>query len=322
MAVPAYHLRTNKAVERFLFIQLLKNIIPLKDCNNYTYCSLGGPYMHDFRLIHENFPRMKMISIEKDADVYKRQKFNLPSGDITLLKDDLSSYLSTFTPVNDSYVFWLDYTALRYSYFEDYKKLLTKLPAGSVIKITFRCEPSAYLNKGHDRKKTNGDYVRDKEIEFKNWFSNVLPGNFTRVPRAQKGFAKLLTKMLKIASQQALPKASKGNIVVPASDFYYRDGAGIYTFTGVIADMDSAADVRQSISHLKYANTGWRKNPKLINIPVLSSKERLHLQADLPCKGGQLQKNLGFKIGANSLEQLKQYAEYYKEYPYFIQGII
>lgn len=322
MGTPAYHLRTNKAIDRFLFLEVIRNLVSLKDSGEYSYCSFGGPYLDDFRLVHESFPKMELVSIEQSQDVYKRQKFNLPSGNIQLLNTELNSFLSTFTPTDKKYIFWLDYTSLRYSQFEEFKRLITQLPEGSIVKVTFQCEPQLYLNKRSDQKDKDGNYVKDKEANFRSWFQNIMPPEIQRLPRSRIDFAKLLTSMIRIAAQQALPNTGVGNILIPATNMYYKDVGGIFTFTGIVTNAANAKAVKSALKHLDYTNTSWRKKPLEIDIPVLSTKERLHLQSDLPCAGGKLQKKLGYKIGENSLDQLKQYSKFYREYPYFIRAVI
>src|SRR5579859_4098219 len=162
MTPPAYHLRTNKAIDRLMFIEAIRRVAPPGELAQYTYYGFGGPYLEDFRLLHENFPAMKMISIEKDAEVYKRQSFHLPTGQIKLRRLDLQSFLARYDSRDKRCVFWLDYTGLEYSQFEEFMLLLTKVSTDSVIKITLRASPGDYVKEGKD------------EI-FKEKFAAVLP---------------------------------------------------------------------------------------------------------------------------------------------------
>lgn len=80
MSHPPYHLRHNKAVDRFLFIDLISKINEVSNgaIASYTYHSLGGPFLEDFKLMHHYFPLINMVCIEKDLETHKRQKFNCP----------------------------------------------------------------------------------------------------------------------------------------------------------------------------------------------------------------------------------------------------
>jgi hypothetical protein len=86
---PPYHLRLNKAVDRFLLIELLRKLderLPIAFTKESVYCGFGGPYLEDIRLFHEYFPNMKLYSIEKDEELHKRQLFHKPCNKVELQK--------------------------------------------------------------------------------------------------------------------------------------------------------------------------------------------------------------------------------------------
>ena len=63
-----------------------------------------------------------------------------------------------------------------------------------------------------------------------------------------------------------------------------------------------------------------------INVPVLSTKERLRLQPLLPYtnSGKNLGKRLGYHIGYNrekTKELLRHYAKFHRQVPRFIRGV-
>lgn len=323
MSSPAYHLRTNKAVDRFLFQEIIRQQIDLKDMAGYTYHGFGGPYLDDFRLIHESFPEMKMVSIERDNDVFRRQRFNRPSGNIKLVHNDLHSFLSRFSAEKKKCIFWLDYTSLEYSQFEEFRMLLEKASSGSIVKITLQAEPRNHHNKSYDAKDEKGNYITDKNEKFRNTFRDVLPDTSAAIPRDPIQFSRLLQDMLHLAAQRSLPYVDGGLNFQPISSFYYKDGVGIFTLTGVVCRSSEKAEIKERMACWKWPNFCWRKDPVQIDIPVLSTKERLHLQSDLPCAARHLIKRLGYKIdGENSLSQMKQYAEFYRQYPYFIRAAV
>ena len=66
---PAYHLRPNKAVDRLVFLEILRVLeLLVSSLDEYTYIGFGGPYLEDFRLIAQMFPTLEMISIEEDEE--------------------------------------------------------------------------------------------------------------------------------------------------------------------------------------------------------------------------------------------------------------
>lgn len=309
MTPPAYHLRTNKAIDRLMFLEAIRRLAHPSESGNYTYYGFGGPYLDDFRLLHENFPDMRMVSVEKDGDVYKRQAFHVPSAHIKRKRLDLKTFLANYEARDRKSIFWLDYTGLEYSQFEEFILLLTKVAAGSMIKITLRAKPSEYHGKAE---------------QFQQKFSAVLPSSAVVPPSSHEGFAKLLQDMLQIASQQALPTGI-GVVFQPVCSFHYRDGVGIFTLAGVVCAKEDRKAMRERYEKWSFANLRWAK-PRKIDVPYLSTKERLHLQQFLPCQqriGSTLIQALGYKIDSDrsvTLEQMKQYGEFYLQYPHFIRA--
>jgi hypothetical protein len=311
MTPPAYHLRTNKAIDRFMFIEAIRRLVRPNEISEYTYYGFGGPYLEDFRLLHEHFPAMQMVSIEKFEEIYKRQKFHLPTGKIKLRRTDLQSFLARYDPRDKRSIFWLDYTGLEYSQFEEFKLLLTKVTSGSVVKITLRATPN--------------DFKSEQQQEvFRQKFAEVLPSTGVTPPRDFELFANLLQEMLQIASQQALPSGT-GFAYQPISSFCYSDRAGILTLTGVVCAKNERKHIKAQFVGWPSANLFWAK-PKHIDVPFLSTKERLHLQQHLPCvrdRGRSLIRVLGYRIDEDrtaALEQMKQYADFYLQYPYFMRA--
>lgn len=314
MTTPAYHLRTNKAIERLLFIESLRHLVEPAKASNYTYYGFGGPFLDDFRLIHENFPLMSMVSLEREGEVFKRQEFHLPNGKIKLRKCEFSDFLSEFNPDEKPCIIWLDYTKLRYGSFEDFMQLLPMLPDGSIVKITLRAEHTDYQSK-------------DKKQLFMDWFSKVIPAGVKSPPFGFENFCLLLQDMLQIASQRAFFDASDVSFQ-PISTFCYKDRAGIMTLTGQICSKERKVESIRRFKGWRYSNLYWKKKPLKIEVPYLSTKERLYLQSLMPCESAPvrtIKKALGYTIhedAAVSSLQLKQYSEFYGQYPHFIRAFL
>jgi hypothetical protein len=312
MRHPAYHLRTNKAIDRFMLLEALRHLVQPNDQRKYTYYGFGGPYLEDFRLVHENFPRMHLVSLESDPETYKRQKFHAPCRKIRLVPLDFRSFLARYDSRDRKSIFWLDYTGLEYSQVEDFMSLLGKVARGSVIKVTLRAEPSDFLQE-------------EQEDDFKEKFAAVLPSSDVAVPHESERLACLLQDIMRIAAQQALPSAM-GVVYQPISSFYYKDGDGIFTLAGAVCARDGLARARALFSDWPFANLDWGK-PRRIDVPFLSTKERLHLQRHLPCArdaGSRLHDVLKYSIDddrESALGKMAQYADFYNYYPYFMKAI-
>ncbi|MGH9556799.1 MAG: O-methyltransferase [Terriglobales bacterium] len=318
MRHPPYPLRTNKAVDRFMLIEAIRQLGKPTELAQYTYYGLGGPYLEDFRSLHESFPELKMVSFERNAETIKQQRFHQPCGPIQIRHVDVTSFIARYDSKNKKSIFWLDYDKLVYSQFDDFMTLLGKVAPDSIVKITLRAEPSDYLgNDAKDREK--------KDDEFRRKFSAVLPRSDVTPPPELEKFAGLLQEMAQVAAQKALPSGT-GFAYQPISSFCYKDGAGIFTLTGIVSERSRLRSVRSRFSSLKVANLDWAE-PKLIDVPFLSTKERLHLQKHLPCVGDagrKLLRVLGYRIDndrPSAVAKMKQYADFYRYYPHFVRAI-
>ncbi len=324
MRHPAYHLRPNKTADRFAFIEAIKRLERLSKggLGDYTYHGFGGPYLEDFRLLYEFCPDIGMVSIEHEEETYKRQKFHLPCRTLKLVKGDAKSYIAHYDPGNMKSVFWLDYTGLEYDYFEDFKALLGTVVENSMVKITLRCEPKDYK----DYQASQDKNKRQKAEEFRAKFAAVMANPSADPPMSKLDFARLLQEMLQVAAEQALPPTATNLIFAPVSSFYYSDGTGIVTLTGIVCQSANKSELELAFDDWKFSNLTWG-DPKLIDVPVLSTKERLHLQRLLPSSattGKTLREKLGYLIDNNipkTEAALQQYADFHRYSPYVLRGV-
>lgn len=306
---PPYHLRLNKAIERFIFIDAIRKLERFGDLSEYTYYGLGGPYLEDFRLLYEFCPGIGMVSIEEKPDTLKRQKFHQVCKTLRLVGAEISTFLAEYESANEKSIFWLDYTKLNLGAFEDFKVLLEKVAANSIVKLTLQAMPKDY---------------KDKGAKFREQFGAFMPDPLANPPFILEDYVLLLQDMLQIASQQVLP-ATGEMTYQPLTSFFYADGATMFTLTGIVCRRSDQKRIRGLFKNWHYANLDWDA-PTQISIPFLSTKERLHLQRHLPLKqntGRRLLKVLGYTLDedeANSIVMLKQYADFYKYYPFFVKA--
>ena len=322
MRAPPYHLRPNKAADRFAFIEAITRLGRLADngLTQYTYFGFGGPYLEDFRLLYEYCAEIQMMSFEIDEEVYKRQKMHLPCRKLKLRFEDMSSFIKRYDPGESKSVFWLDYTKLRYEYFSEFVALLGTVSEYSMIKITLRAEPQQFWVFGRPPR------PRKREIQdFRERFEDVLPHPDATPSKVFETLACQVQEMVRMASEQAFPPSATNMVFVPVSSFCYSDSTGIFTLTGVVCDKANSKAVFDAFGDWEFANLTWNP-PKLISVPVLSTQERLHLQRLLPTKknvGKRLRTRLGYLIEENiedTEDALEQYATFHRYSPYFIRG--
>ena len=304
MKHPPYHLRVNKAIDRFLLIEILDILKKHCDISNYTYYGFGGPFLEDCRLIHNRCPEIKTVSIETNQETRKRQEFHRFSKILDLKFENFTNFLANFSSTGRE-IFWLDYTDLKFGHFEDFMSILGKVPEKSIVKMTIRAEP----------------YRKEWE-EFYREYVQILPASVKKTDIERRiPFIKLLQKMTQIASQQALPASGK-SIFQLLDSSYYSDQTHMLSITGIVCNKSEVSKIQQWFENWHFANLEW-DDPRRIDVPILSTKERLHLEKYLPTRektGRSLSRALGYKIDNSQkehIEKLKQYEEFYQYYPYF-----
>jgi len=309
---PAYHLRPNKAVDRLIFLDAIQRLDRLHPLEAYTYYGFGGPYLEDFRLIYERHPDIRIVSIEQNLEVVKRQRFHRPCKTLRLENTDLRSFVTAFDPEDRLGIFWLDYTNLSYSNFQEFSALITKLVPDSLVKVTFRAEWRDFA-KG------------SKADEFRRKFGTLMPDSSINPPKSCEAFVELVQNMLRIATERALPAASDMTYL-PLCTFYYSDGTFMFTATGLICARSEQVAISDKFKRWKFASLNW-SSPKRINVPTLTTKERLHLQELLPCTkdtGRVLRQRMGYLIEPTEAEtesQMVQYELYHRYYPYVMRAV-
>jgi hypothetical protein len=315
---PPYHLRVNKAVDRFVFLEAVRMLAQSGRVPALTYYGFGGPFLDEFRFLYETCPSIRMVSIEENEEILKRQRFHVPCRKLELVHDQSSSYLARLSPGQGGGAFWLDYTGLEYQAFDDLMVVLEKTQGTSLVKVTLRAEPKDFEDDALES--------RDAKVErFQRAFGNVLPQQSVSPPTRHADFAAMLQEMVRVACQKALT-GFVGKECLPLTSFYYADGVGMYTFTGVVCPTADKTGVRARFQGLPFANSSWLP-PTRIDVPQLSTKERLHLQRHLP-RRGQVGKRLRTALGylvdntqADTEYALGQYAEFHRCSPYFMKAI-
>ena len=311
MKHPPYHLRVNKEIDRFLLVEIIGVLKEYCGISDYTYYGFGGPFLQDCRLIHSRCPEIKIVSIERDEDTFKRQKFHSFSKNLDLIYEDFDNFVANSSS-NGREIFWLDYTNLELGHFDDFKSILRRVSGNSVVKITVPAEtPSNVGAKNSD----------SKWETFQEIYDEVLPSTAGQgdIERTQN-FINLLQEMIQMASQQAFSDSGESTFQLLNSS-YYKDSTRMLGITGIVCNKDRVSEIRKWFKGWKFANLDWGA-PRKISVPTLSIKERLYLEKYLPTTkktGLALSRVLGYRIdeGEEHIEQLKQYEEFHQYYPYF-----
>ena len=311
MTQPAYRLRPNKAVERFLFVEAVQRMAQLKDLSECTYYGFGGAFLEDFRMLNDFFAELGLVSIEEKGEVVKRQQFHLPRRDIRLRHMAFRSFLRSYTSGGEKSIFWLDYTKLLWSEIDDFMSVLQKVEPWSMVKITVRAQPRDFKSPG----------------KLRGRFARILPAGVADPPGSPSAFASVILQMLRIATQRAVANYPD-RVFQPVSSFFYNDATPMVTLTGMVCPPGDVGEIVGTFGTWDFANLTWAP-PTRISVPALSTKERLKLQSVLPCDDSAsklLQLALGYMLGDGGTrdttqQQLQQYAVFQKYFPYYMSAI-
>jgi hypothetical protein len=308
---PGYNLRIGKATDRLLFREMLSRLSTTLHFDEYRYVGLGGPFLEDFRLLHESFPEMRMTSIERTKQVWHRQKFHKPCRQIELLNRDVDYYFANVHKETEPAIVWLDYTDLHHRRLRELWGIIPRLAPGSLLRITLRAKGTDEID--HDvRKKWAKDLFG--QFEPPNTVEELDTGPFAYV---------LLRAIKRVIDDVSVQIVDAKFHLLQA--FVYDDGTPMLTFCGLIASQAMGQGVRAALRNWQFRNFKWSE-PYQLRLPALSLKERLFLEPLLPSNRGsgrELHKKLGYSIEESkqrSIQALDQYRQLAGAYPRFIRA--
>src|SRR4051794_25570909 len=110
MSEVSYELRPTKAIVRSILVDTLGRLAPIAPLADYQYVGFGAVEFFDFDLVHRRLGVHKLISIESEANLIPRCRFNRPFKGIEVLSGMSLTILPTLDWSGLSIV-WLDYTS-------------------------------------------------------------------------------------------------------------------------------------------------------------------------------------------------------------------
>ncbi len=315
-----YQLRTNKAVERQLFVDLLRQLDrALHFETGFEYVSMGGPFLEDFRLLHEAFPSLPMTCVEQNIEVLKRQRFNKPHTKITYKHTAIEEFIDLYQP-NSKLIAWLDYTSSAQlpQQLGAVQDLLAKLPSVSVVKITLNAHAAAAPMSGE---KTLPSTER-RLLNLREKFGH-LPLDWLDISLMDaRPFPRVVARLLQLSIAECIAGLPEF-CFRPICLFEYADGQRMLTVSGLFGHTSEVERVVRSsrIAQWPFYSMGWI--PKEISIPDLSTRERMFVRQLLPGlqgNGKDIRRKLRFDIAESPQDSerlLDQYLRFYRHMPYF-----
>lgn len=299
-----FSLRAAKSIERKMIAETLLRLDRLAPLSSYRYVGFGSIFFADFLVFHRRLGITSMLSIEEQAVHEERFKFNLPLGCVDLdFRHSNQALPSLDWSVRN--IVWLDYDSqLDIPALGDVEAVAGQAGPWSVLIITVNAHPA------------------EVEQRLKQLTTNVSP---ERIPvhvtaeahLAGWNLAKVSRRIINAAIESAL--ADRNAPLGEAEkirfrqlfNFHYADGPKMLTVGGVFyRAADAALLGKCSFEELNHVAAG--DEPVNITVPVLTTREVLHLSAQLP--GGE--EDLA-SPGISSAD-LARFTHMYRYYPLFI----
>lgn len=312
-----YHLRPSKAIDRNLFMDLLTRVGRFKNISDYRYIGFGGPFLEDFKAIHASLRLTKMMSIESDENVGRRQKFNRPLSCVEITHQTSAELVADFDFYEDCIV-WLDYTepAKIGEQLAELEALVAKLQSGSVFKITVNAAAAALGNCSPEE-----DLQEYRVNRASRLLGDYGPAVISTEEVTSKYYPNLLLKAIEAAAKRGVI-GRKGYVVVPLTCFSYSDGQTMLAVSGmVLRKSDEPNFLRDTrLDHWEFTAADWG-DLREISVPAMSIKERIFVESMLPnSNSDEIEGAMGFHFSANRADSsrlLANFAKYYRMYPWY-----
>lgn len=351
MMPPPYHLRLNKAVDRFMLVDILR-CFTKTELKKYRYLGLGGPFLEDIKLLDSFFPSLRTISFEANDQIFRRQKFNRPTRLVRLEYGDMITKIEEYSNGNNPLIVWYDSTQATNEIFDGFISLLGHVSNRSIVRVTMRiarrevppekklmmsltsalrtrisglaCAKAERLALEQDVERIVKEQIEDLTAQKSELdsISRYLPSNYKQLLNEENGLLRVLFKAIHRAVVEVFPSGC-GRTFRLLNASYYSDNTKMLSVTGaVLSDFEEDIFMKR-FKGTVFESAKWDSTPMEIDMPILTPKERLCLNAIMPvCRdpGKRLCKKLGFEIDTKpgkSESEMEMYNKYYRYYPMF-----
>jgi len=312
-----YDLRPAKQVERRIFIesfQLLAEAgFPIRD---YQYTGMGSIHFVDFAMFHKYLGISRLVSVEIEADIDERLKFNTPyAGCVEVISNQpIGEYIPKLAK-DRMHVLWLDYdNVLSGEMLRDVAQATTLLSDSSVLLVTVETEPPKYEEGKRKGQKMDAKDTRMYFEEVVEGFADYLVDTWTDDAFEWDKLPDINALLLKKAIAEGL-KGRPSGCFIPLFHFLYSDGHRMLTMGGVVGIEKDRRKIKKSrLAKMDYVSLSFDEGPFWISIPKITRKEKLHLDSNMPAKPGWKPKE--FEMSDQDVEN---YRKIYRFFPSFAE---
>lgn len=311
-----YRLRPNKAVDRELFAMALSRILPILECARYTYIGMGGPFLDDFRLLHNRLGITKMICCDNDKDTHLRQRFNSPYSFIDYRHERIENLVASM-PFLDPIICWLDFTTPSElgKQIEVFGNLVEEVPFYSILRITLNAKPTLDED---DKPSPTGNLdiiLSNRKDMFMSTLGELSPSNPGKDMFMVENYGKLLLQTIDRHLKKLLETSSSRSFKWLLCT-HYADGQPMVTACCIVFERKEEPEVIQSIN--KIFDT-WEFNsspaePLILDVPILSAIEKLFMESYSDAKD-----LMNYKLPKSKLkvDPFLSFRQFYRVYSYY-----
>lgn len=336
-----YQLRPHKAIERNLFLMLLRKLDRVNgiELSNYRYVGFGAAFLEDFKALHSELGIEKMHCIEMDEFAFSRQQFNKPFDFIELYETNSTAYINDYFKEDCSQIVWWDYAAPKYlrESLNDIELTAQKVNNLDILKFTFNADILSFINTQPFKKREammSGfkmpnykgvlNFIKADDSLVQYW-----PEHFT-AKDIEADFSAILRALALRAVRRGLKKSNADLKYYHLSSFTYADGAEMTTVTGIVCTEDEHARILEEsgLANWEFYKADTENEliqPFDIKVPAMTIAERAEIDKKIHTTAPDaLANELVFKYGTDADEHLRLiegYCKYYRYLPYYSKVI-
>lgn len=301
-----YEFRPAKQVERRMLLDTFQKLMPLGfQISDYQYTGLGSIYFIDFIMFHRYLGIDKLFSIECCTEIEKRVRFNAPFKKVRVETGDIIDYIPELSS-DLQHILWLDYD-----------HILTEEVVNAVTMSSSQLSPGSILLVTVDVEPPDGAGPKEWRMHF-----IQEAGRYIGPKLKVEDFAK---SKLPAVNAMILDKAIRTGLggrqnirFCPLFNFLYADGHQMLSVGGMIGREEDERKLRsldrRKLPFLRYKLTD---DPYEIRVPLVTRKERHHLDSSMPCRKGWKPKDFELRQ-----EEIEEYCKIYRYYPVYTETFL
>ena len=323
----AYHLRVNKHIDRCLFIEALEVAAAYRSIEGHGYVSMGGNFLEDFRVIHQEFAINRMYSFDASAAVISRQEVNKPFGFIKCEARNSTQVVQEFDQLrtaqfgeNSNVIVWLDYTMpdKRHEQLVDVEVLTTKLIAGDVFRVTMNANRIQLgSNESFQRLKETGKTDLPNLWEYRyeqlvNQMGAQLPDDRKEAKYLQNNpeFFSTLARCIKKAALNGMNQRPQLRIE-PLLSVAYSDGQEMITVTAIVLREEESP---QFWDHPRWIAWPYKPGPDWddfveIDVPHLSQRDRHSIHSAMIDNANPGPQQINFSLDSSAARNTEMFEQ-------------